>query len=95
MIKQIKAESLVSVLLAMSIFSVLLLAYSKWQSYQNRSTHFIYQQQQALQIAENQIALRMAGLNCESHIQQNGITFAIQCGQGIIVKFPLGKIEIM
>lgn len=95
MIKPIKAESLVSILLAIAIFSILLLAYGKWQSQQNRSLNFIYQQQQALQIAENQIVLQMAEMNCEAQIEQNSIIFTIQCGQGIMVNFPLGRVKIM
>lgn len=93
--KRLNAETLVSVLVAITIFSILFLSYSKWQQRQTLAENTLYQKQQALQIAENQIALKLAKLDCESAITQNQILFKIQCNDNEIeVRYPLGKILI-
>ncbi len=95
MIKLLKSETFLSILIAMGFFSILLLNYSSWESWQIRKQNLIYQQQQALQIIENQIALQMANINCETKINQNQINFYITCRENAVkVKFPLGEIEI-
>ncbi|EPY99301.1 hypothetical protein L278_02045 [Mannheimia haemolytica D35] len=46
-------------------------------------------------ILENQLALKLAGLDCESSITQNQIRYQIQCpGNRLTIRFPLGKIEL-
>lgn len=90
-----KAESFSALLVAMVLFSVVLLVYQQWQSQQNVRNVMLYQQQQALQIAENQLALQHAGKNCEAQAVQNGLTFTISCqAHRIQVRFPLGQVEI-
>lgn len=50
---------------------------------------------QAVMILENQLALKLAGLDCESSITQNQIRYQIQCpGNRLTIRFPLGKIEL-
>lgn len=93
--KVVKAESLISVLIALSLWLILYFTYIHWQSEQHRTAAEIYQRQQALQIAENQIALKMARLPCEKQVQQNNLTFQITCReQKMVVTFPLGNVEI-
>lgn len=96
MSKLIKAESFVSLLSALGILSVLLLAYMPWQAAQNRQTHFLFQQQQALQIAENQLARQLAEMPCERRVEQNRIVFDIQrcTKQEIRIRFPAGELMI-
>ncbi|OOH91457.1 hypothetical protein BMT54_02115 [Pasteurellaceae bacterium 15-036681] len=90
-----KAESFSSVMIALMIFSLLYLSYSQWQSKQNQRSNFLYQQKQALQIAENQISLQMANHACEKSILRNGLRFDIACSQQQIkVNFPLGEVII-
>ena len=95
MIKKLKAESLVSLLVALMLFAILALNFTAWQKEQLERGARNYQQQQALQIAENQLALRMAGLGCEPQAVENGVKFAIQCsGEQIRVSYPMGQVEI-
>ena len=95
MVKQLKAESLVSLLVALMLFAILALNFTAWQKDQLEHGARNYQQQQAVQIVENQIALRMAGLSCESQAVENDVRFTIQCsGELIKVSYPMGKVEI-
>ena len=89
MVKQLKAESLVSLLVALMLFAILALNFSAWQKTQlERGTR-------NYQIAENQIALRMAGLSCESQAVENDVRFTIQCNEELIkISYPMGKVEI-
>lgn len=91
----LKAENSLSMMLAIALFAILCLSYMAWQSQQARQYAQIYQQQQALQIVENQIALKMAGRGCESRVRQNGITFEIKCSANRIqVLFPTGEVTV-
>lgn len=94
--KIIKAESSVSLLVALLLFSLIYLAWSVWQSQQNAQSQRIFQQQQALQIAENQIARLLAGMDCQTSVEQNAIRFEIsRCSnREIEVRFPAGKVLI-
>ena len=93
--KLIKAESLTSLMVVMLIFSVIYLGYSRWQHIQNKQSTLIFQQQQALQIAENQIALLMAGKPCENQIRQNEQEIKEQCRSNTLkITFPSGEVVI-
>ncbi|AGH37515.1 hypothetical protein F543_21570 [Bibersteinia trehalosi USDA-ARS-USMARC-189] len=94
--KIIKAESIISLLIAVGLFSIVCLAWLQWQSEQNAQGQLIFQRQQALQIAENQIARQMAGLSCQRKLEQNGIYFEIiRCTTTEIeIHFPKGKIIV-
>lgn len=90
-----RSESALSLLVIISVFAVVFLSYLKWQGIQTKREALLYQQQQALQIAENQIALKMADKACERSVLQNNLRFGIQCtDREIIVSFPLGEIKI-
>ncbi|WP_025247138.1 DUF5374 domain-containing protein [Mannheimia varigena] len=90
-----KAESTISLLVAIALFTIVVLSFSHWQSEQNRRVNAHFQQQQAAVILENQIALRLSGLDCERQIEQNNIRYDIQCsGNKLSIRFPLGKIEL-
>lgn len=92
---KLQAESSLNILISVSLFAILFLTYSHWQSEQNQQSNFLYQQQQALQIAENQIALKLANMECKRSVLQNNLQFLIECQpQHIKVKFPLGEIKI-
>lgn len=96
MMKHLKAESGLSLLIALSLFAIVSLSAMKWQQSQIHQTTYLYQQQQALLIAENQIDRQLARQQCEQIVEQNGIRFEIQkCTPQLIqIKFPLGNIEI-
>lgn len=92
----IRSESIISILIVISLFLILFLSYSRWQNIQHQQENFLYQQQQALQIAENQIALKMANMECNKRSNfQNNLEFIVDCQpQYLKVKFPLGEISI-
>lgn len=94
--KLIKADSFVSLLSALGILSIILLTYTQWQTAQNKRTHFLFQQQQALQIAQNQIARQLAEMPCERRVEQNRIQFDIQrcTKQEVRIRFPTGDLTI-
>lgn len=93
--RKIKAESVVSILIAIGLFSLMATLFFKWQSDQHHRKIKLYQEQQAWQILENQIALELVGLDCEKKIKQNDIVFKIDCSLSeISVEFPLGKIRL-
>lgn len=95
MIKWIKAENTLSIMMAVMISSILLLTYSQWQGRQNYAQMQIFQQLEAMQIAENQIVLKMAKLPCETEISQNKLRFNVSCEQNRIrVEYPLGLFEV-
>ncbi|MDP8033743.1 DUF5374 domain-containing protein [Pasteurella atlantica] len=90
--RQFKAETFISVIVAILLSSIIFLSYSKWQKHQNKKEVLIYQRLQAMQIAENQLSLKMAKLPCQSSIKQNEITFIVNCRHNEIkVTFPLGE----
>ncbi|MDH2924451.1 prepilin peptidase dependent protein C [Nicoletella semolina] len=93
---KLNASSGIALLIAVNLFAILYLSYNKWQSQQNRQLNLIYQKQQALQIAENQIALKMANLPCERSVKQNDVVFHITCylPNKIIINFPTGEVTI-
>ncbi len=94
--KQLKAETFTSLLIGIFLFSILFVIYEKWQSRHFKVESFLYQQRQAMQISENQLSLKMAGLPCETRVKQNNITFIIQCNENKIeVKFPAGKFSLV
>lgn len=92
----IKAETALGLLTAIGLFSLLIMGYLKWNTYQQQQFNLVFQKQQALQIADNQIARQMANLACERRVEQNGIRFEIsRCShQEIMVHFPMGQVEI-
>lgn len=90
-----QAETTLSLLVAMTLFTLILFVFSHWQSEQNYRLNKHYQQQQAAKLLENQIALELADLDCESHIIQNGISYQIEClAHKKSIRFPLGKIDL-
>ncbi|MBE2893843.1 DUF5374 domain-containing protein [Spirabiliibacterium falconis] len=88
-------SSIFSVLLAIVLFSGIILSISRWQQAQNRQSAVIFQRQQALLIAHNQGVRTQLGLGCLGKQQRNGITFQIRCTQGKIeVVYPLGQVAL-
>ncbi|MGV6988861.1 DUF5374 domain-containing protein [Testudinibacter sp. P80/BLE/0925] len=84
-----------AVLLTLMLFSFSLLAVSRWLTAQQRDGLQIYQQYQALLLAQNQFARQRLGLGCETPITQNQIRFDVQCqAQRVKVRFPLGEISL-
>ena len=69
-IKVNKGMSLMSLLLALSIFSGLFLIFNRWTTEQRKSAVRLFQEFQAIQIAENQAQRQFLGLSCENSIQQ-------------------------
>ena len=79
----------------MALFSVLFLVFNQWTTEQRKSAVKIYQDFQAIQIAENQAQRQFLGLACEQLIQQNSLTFRVQCqNERVIVRYPMGEISI-
>jgi len=73
-IKVNNGMSLMSLLLALSIFSGLFLIFNRWTAEQRKSAVRIFQKFQAIQIAENQAQRQFLGLSCENSVEQNGIS---------------------
>lgn len=96
MSRLLNADTALSVLVAVLLFSIITLGYMQWQAVQNRQIIVYFQQQQALQIAENQIARQMAGLGCERQVQQNSQRFQIEkCStRQIEIRFSTGEIRL-
>ena len=91
-IKVNKGMSLMSLLLALSIFSGLFLIFNRWTTEQRKSAVRIFQELQAIQIAENQAQRQFLGLSCENSVQQNGIQFSIQCSHHQVnIRYPQGE----
>lgn len=89
-----RGASLLSVLLALTLFSSIFIAMQSWAHFQRQSAVQIYQRFQAIQIAENQKQRQFLGLGCLSQVQQNQMTFHIHCqNDRISVSYPMGKIE--
>lgn len=87
--------SLTTLLFSLALFSVLFLVFNQWTAEQRKSAVKIYQDFQAIQIAENQAQRQFLGLACEQLIQQNGLTFRVQCqNERVIVRYPMGEISI-
>lgn len=93
--KKYQAETAISLLMVMILFALIIFSFGHWQAEQNYRLSKNYQQQQAAQLLENQIALKLAGLECESNVVQNEINYQIECAtHKISITFPLGKIEL-
>ena len=67
-----------SLLLALSIFSGLFFIFNRWTTEQRKSAGRIFQEFQAIQIAENQAQRQFLGLSCVNSVEQNGNPFANQ-----------------
>jgi len=64
-------------------------------NYLHQSMKQTYQDFQAIQVAENQAQRQFLGLACEHLIQQNDLTFRVQCeNERVIVRYPMGEISI-
>lgn len=91
-IKVNKGMSLMSLLLALSIFSGLFLIFNRWTTEQRKSAVSVFQEFQAIQIAENQAQRQFLGLSCENSVQQNDIQFSIQCSHHQVnIRYPQGE----
>lgn len=87
--------SLTTLLFSLALFSVLFIVFNQWTASQRKSAVKTYQDFQAIQVAENQAQRQFLGLACEQLIQQNGLTFRVQCqNERVIVRYPMGEISI-
>ncbi|NBI12394.1 hypothetical protein GVX81_01875 [[Haemophilus] felis] len=88
-----KGSSLITFLLALTLFSAILLVFQKWSEQQTKQAQITYQRYQAIQIAENQKQRQMFGLGCQSKIEMNGLQFRVHCQNNqISVTYPMGEI---
>ncbi|WP_181154848.1 DUF5374 domain-containing protein [Haemophilus haemolyticus] len=95
MFQRNKGMSLTTLLFSLALFSVLFIAFNQWTASQRKSAVKTYQDFQAIQIAENQAQRQFLGLPCEQLIQQNSLTFRVQCeNERVIVRYPMGEISI-
>lgn len=95
MFRMNKGISLITLLFSLALFSVLFLVFNQWTASQRKSAVKTYQDFQAIQIAENQAQRQFLGLPCEQLIQQNSLTFRVQCqNERVIVRYPMGEISI-
>ncbi|MDO4698945.1 MAG: DUF5374 domain-containing protein [Pasteurellaceae bacterium] len=93
--RRIHAETGLSLLFALMLFSFLFLNYSTWQAIQHQRFMRNYQTQQAWRIAENHLALLQAGEPYKGVIIQNNVQFEIDSQPSSIrVRFPLGEITL-
>ena len=90
-----KGMSLTTLLFSLALFSVLFIVFNQWTASQRKSAVKTYQDFQAIQVAENQAQRQFLGLACEQLIQQNGLTFRVQCqNERVIVRYPMDEISI-
>ncbi|STO62690.1 Putative type II secretory pathway, pseudopilin [Haemophilus aegyptius] len=95
MFRMNKGMSFITLLFSLALFSVLFLVFNQWTASQRKSAVKTYQDFQAIQLVENQAQRQFLGLACEQLIQQNGLTFRIQCeNERIIVRYPTSEILI-
>ena len=95
MLQMNKGMSLTTLLFSLALFSVLFIDFNQWTASQRKSAVKTYQDFQAIQVAENQAQRQFLGLACEQLIQQNGLTFRVQCqNERVIVRYPMGEISI-
>ena len=95
MFRMNKGMSLTTLLFSLALFSVLFIVFNQWTASQRKSAVKTYQDFQAIQVAENQAQRQFLGLACEQLIQQNGLTFRVQCqNERVIVRYPMGEISI-
>ncbi|MBE2896299.1 DUF5374 domain-containing protein [Pasteurellaceae bacterium HPA106] len=87
--------SVMGVLLALVMFSALIMTFQHWQQAQHRQSAVIFQRQQALLIAHNQTVRLRLNLGCEHTLRLNGVTFNIRCqASGVQVHYPLGRVAL-
>ncbi len=92
---KIKAESFISLLVVISLFSTTYMLYMNWEKSYNKQQVFLFQQKQALLVADNQINLLMAKMPCEKQVVYNGTNFAIECNERAVrVRFATGEVNI-
>ncbi|OOF44532.1 DUF5374 domain-containing protein [Rodentibacter trehalosifermentans] len=90
-----KGMSLTSVMFTLMLFSTLFLIFNRWTANQRQSAVKIYNDFQALQIAENQAQRQFLGLPCEQKVRQNGVQFNVQCqGNKVIIHSPVGEFSL-
>ena len=95
MFRMNKGMSLTTLLFSLALFSVLFIAFKQWTASQRKSAVKTYHDFQAIQVAEHQAQRQFLGLACEQLIQQNGLTFRVQCeNERVIVRYPMGEISI-
>lgn len=88
-----KGMSVLGLLVAISLFGLIFLSFNQWAAYQRKSAVNIYQNYQAVQIAENQFQRQYLGLGCENSVRQNGVQFHIKC-QERAISVRVGEDEI-
>ena len=95
MFRMNKGISFITLLFSLALFSVLFLVFNQWTASQRKSAVKTYHDFQAIQVAEHQAQRQFLGLACEQLIQQNGLTFRVQCeNERVIVRYPMGEISI-
>ncbi|SNV79068.1 DUF5374 domain-containing protein [Haemophilus pittmaniae] len=91
-IKPMSGHGLLGLLYALAISAFLILLFSHWSSGLNYEAMRRYQHNQAIEIAENQLNRRWAGMRCENALRENSIEFQISCtSDDVMVKYPLGE----
>lgn len=90
-----RGAGLLPLLIALMLFSGLCLTLLQWASLQRQSAMQIYQQLQAIQIAENQWQRLWLGLDCQGRVRQNNLSFEVTCSSSqISVRYPLGEFSL-
>lgn len=87
-----RGMSLITLLIALMLFTGIFLAVNQWAAQQRREASEIFQRYQAMQILDNQQQRLFLGLDCEHSIKQNGLEFLVECANGVIkVRYPMGE----
>lgn len=93
--QSLKAETALSLLVAIALFSIVYLSYSQWQSQQNQRLETLYQTQIAWLVLENQLAFRLAGMPCKGSDLENNLQIRLECNERQMkAYFPLGEITL-
>lgn len=87
------AYTLIGLLWFIVMISFSIIVFNRWQQSYLLQSQRLYTQTMALQIAQNQQALRLKKYPCQAQVTQNKIVFKIQCSSSYI-KVSSGDIQI-
>ncbi len=80
----LKGYNLLSMMIAMVIFSIIFISFEKFSIRQISDKSHLFLQLQAMQIAENQLSMLASGKSCKRVVYQNNNNFNISCSDGKI-----------
>lgn len=93
--KLFRGTSLLGFLYALAFSALVILYFSHWQNTLQQEAMRRYWENQAQEIAENQLARQWLGLSCEKRVIQNTVSLQVDClDEDILVEHPLGEFHL-